>query len=120
MNVQGQPPDSALHIKVGKHFTACHRVPENKVEFDVDQWVLALSGESCPHKLGVGRPLTLFETRTSKVCAVKGTRRTSGRTGSSYRLARDLGKSNAATEYRCPRQHRIDRDMPAIRLLCRR
>jgi len=33
------------------------------------------------------RPLTLFETRTSKVCAVEGTRRASGRTGSSYRLA---------------------------------
>ena len=119
MNVQGQPADAALHIKVGKHFTPCHRLPENEIEFDVDEWVFALGGESCPHKLGVGRPLTLFETHTSKICAIKGTRCAAGRTGSSYRLARKWGKCNAGTEYGGPGQHRVDRDVPAVRLLCR-
>src|SRR4029077_7905068 len=117
MKVPGQPADSTLHIEVGKDLAACHRVPENKIELDVDQRVFVLSGQSCPHKQDVGRPLTLFDTRTSKVCAVKGTRCASGRTGSSYRLARTWRKSHGGTEYRGPGQHRIDREVPAIRLL---
>jgi hypothetical protein len=72
MNVQGQPPESGLHIKVRKHFAACHRVPENKIEVDVDEWSFALTGERCPHEEGVGRPLTLFDPRTAKECTVKG------------------------------------------------
>src|SRR5207247_4081446 len=58
-----------------------------------------------PHKHSVGRPLTLFETRTCSEQAVERTRCASGRTG----LA---GKSSAGTEYRGPGQRRIDRDVP--------
>jgi hypothetical protein len=71
MNVQGQPPESALQIEVRKHFAAYHRVPENKIEVDVDEWSFALTGECCPHEKGVGRPLTLFDPRTAKECTVK-------------------------------------------------
>jgi hypothetical protein len=41
MEVQGQPPDSALHIKVRKYFAARHRVPENKIEVDLGKWSFA-------------------------------------------------------------------------------
>src|SRR5436309_8766914 len=111
MNVQGQPSDSALHIKVGKNLAASHRVPQNQIEVDIDQWILALSGESCPHKHSVGRPLTLFETRTCSEQAVERTRRAAGRIG----LA---GKGSAGTECRGPGQCRIDGHVPPVGLLC--
>src|SRR5215831_1189459 len=119
MNVQRHPSNPAFHIKIRKHFASCHSVPKNIIEVYFGEWGFPLSGESCPHEEQVGRPLALFKTCPSKVCAIQGIVCAPGGTGSSYGLARKWRNSNAGTKYRRPRQCRVNSDVPAIGLLCR-
>src|SRR5215469_2196248 len=119
MNVQGQPPRTALRIKSGKHFASYQHIPKHKIEVYFSEGRLTLSGKRCPHKQQVARPFTDFEPRTAKICGVQGTVCASGRTRHGNRLARSGGKRDAGAKYRSPRQRWIQRDVPAIGALWR-